>query len=169
MQNVTLPAKIVSHFVIKPKVKFNFCEAMLFLCNYLVCLSKIYNHMRNVPKKAANLLVGCLCAFLEWTWRWFSSGFSWEVQNSWEMMSRHFANAETSDIYYICFCHVNKRLAAKGYGRRFSNCRHPGRAVYSIIHQWLWGSVVYIKSTREHGVQDQEKVVRRVQLNTRTW
>jgi hypothetical protein len=67
MKNVTLPAKTVSHFIIKPKVKFNFCEAMLFLYNYLEYLSKIYNHKRTVPKKAAHLLVGCLYAFLERT------------------------------------------------------------------------------------------------------
>jgi hypothetical protein len=112
---------------------------------------------------------GCLCAFLEWTWMLFFSGFSLEVLNSWGMMSTLFANVETSDIYFICFCHVNKRKAAKGYGRRFANCRHPGRAVCSIIPQWVWGSDVYIKSTRERGVQDQGKIVRRGQLNTRTW
>jgi hypothetical protein len=89
--------------------------------------------------------VGCLYAFLERTWRWFSSGFSWEVLNSWEMMTTHFANVETSDNYIICFCCVNKRQAAKGYGRPFANCRHPGRAICSVSPQWVWGSNVYNK------------------------
>ena len=35
-QNATLPAKTVNDFLIKPKFKFNFCEAMFLLCNYLV-------------------------------------------------------------------------------------------------------------------------------------
>jgi hypothetical protein len=64
-QNVTLPAQIVNHFLIKPKVKFNFCEAMLFLYNYFDYLSKINDHIRNVTKKATTLLVCCLYAFLK--------------------------------------------------------------------------------------------------------
>jgi hypothetical protein len=60
-----LPAQIVIHFLIKPKAEFNVCEAMLFPYNYLDYLSEIYDHMRNVPKKAADLLVCCLHALLE--------------------------------------------------------------------------------------------------------
>jgi hypothetical protein len=45
-QNVTLSAQIVIHFLIKPKVKFNFCEAMLFPYTYLDYLSNIYDQKK---------------------------------------------------------------------------------------------------------------------------
>jgi len=65
-QKVTLPAKIVNHFLIKPKLKFKFCEAMFFVYNYLDYLSKINNHKRNVPKKSNESSGGIVYAMHLW-------------------------------------------------------------------------------------------------------
>lgn len=144
-------------------------HVFFFLTITWTIFSKIHNHMRNVKKKSSQSCGGLFICVFGMNMKVVLFWFFMRSAKSWETMSPFFANVETSDIYFTCFCRVNKRKAAKGYGCRFSNCRHPGRAVCSIIPQWMWGSDVYIKSSSDRGVRDQEKIVRMVQLNTRTW